>query len=402
MKIAIDAVGIRGHGGAAVLCELLHWLPKVRPDWRWHVFLFERSLREFDDPQVPESVRLEYTKIGNTPISRLLWINFALQKRVRQIGADVIFAFANIGSYKPSVPQVVFIQQTNAFFDTALLNRNILLRFRLNIMRRLILCGAKISRAVIVQTASMQERVLHYASELNGRIIIIPSGYRTSTSNPLINPEIKLLIEKSGRPRLSYISMPWVHKNHLNLIRAFSIILKTYPKATLILTEGRKNSETPHFIKKLIKDLKNEAQSLGISNNILWFEWLNNHEVNYIYRMSDIMIFPSFTESFGLPLVEAMKEGCPVLAADLPYAHDVCDGAAIYFNPYHPEDLAKSIVSALSSPQILRNLSKLGKERSGRFSYEKIANEIAAVIEKVKYPQNYLRYTNQKNTPIIS
>jgi hypothetical protein len=61
MLVAIDAVGIRGHGGASVLTELLHWLPIVRPAWKWQVFLFDRDLREFDDPAVEGNVSFEHT-----------------------------------------------------------------------------------------------------------------------------------------------------------------------------------------------------------------------------------------------------------------------------------------------------------------------------------------------------
>ncbi|MGO8823332.1 MAG: hypothetical protein ACLQO6_19190, partial [Desulfomonilaceae bacterium] len=70
MLVAIDAVGIRGHGAAAVLCELLQWLPKVRPEWRWHVFMFERPLREFDDPIVVNSVTIEQTHHGDGGLGR--------------------------------------------------------------------------------------------------------------------------------------------------------------------------------------------------------------------------------------------------------------------------------------------------------------------------------------------
>lgn len=120
MKIAIDAVGIRGHGGAAVLCELMLWLPIVRPEWEWHVFIFNRNLREFDDPAVSDKVTFKHTDSGNKGISRLLWVNYILPKRLEEIKADVLFSFANMAPSRPRIPQVVYCHQAYAFFSDAL------------------------------------------------------------------------------------------------------------------------------------------------------------------------------------------------------------------------------------------------------------------------------------------
>ena len=116
MKGAIDAIRIRGHGGVAVLYELLHRLPQVRPDWRWHVFLFDWSLRGFNDLPVEKNITFENTRNGNGALAHLVWVVLQLQKRLKEINPDVVFSFANIGSVKPSVPQVVFVQQQYAFF----------------------------------------------------------------------------------------------------------------------------------------------------------------------------------------------------------------------------------------------------------------------------------------------
>jgi glycosyltransferase involved in cell wall biosynthesis len=382
MKVAIDAVGIRGHGGAAVLCELLYWLPKVKPEWQWHVFLFERDLREFDDPPVSDCVVLEHTRFGNRGWERLKWVRRQLQDKIKSVGVDLLFSFANIASNNPRVPQIVFVQQPNAFFNEGIPKHDFFNYLRMNLMRRQILCGAKASRAVIVQTEAMHRRMLKYAPELNGRIHIIPSGFRTPSINPAIRSEVKAQIDFMTRPRLIYISMPRHHKNHIILIRAFSSILKIFPEASLILTEGKVDPHD-HNMTLVKRDLKYEIQKLGIFDRVFWFEWLTPGEVNYAHASSDLMIFPSLTESFGLPLAEAMSVGCPIIAADLPYAHDVAGNAAIYFNPHNPEGLAECVISLLKSPETLRNLKKLSEERSVLFNYENISDQIANLIEKV-------------------
>ena len=384
--MVIETVGIRGHGGAAVLSELLHWLPKLRPSWKWHVFLFDRRLREFDDPPVDNTVTMEHILEGNRGLARLRWVNYQLQERIKQIQPDVIFSFANIGARKSLSPQVVFIQQHLVFIDEGILRHNFCLRLRMWYMRREIITGAKASRTVIVQTETMRKRMLTYAPELNGRIHVIPSGFRMLTVKPMIRPRVKEQIDSLTRPLLVYVSLPRRHKNHITLLRAFTNVLKLFPNASLLLTEGR---DDPHDrdMGKVKKGLKEEIQKLGISDRVFWFEWLLSSEVDYAHSISDLMIFPSLAESFGLPLAEAMSIGCPILAADLPYAHDVAGDAAIYFNPCSAEDLAERVVSGLKSPDTLRKLVKLGKDRSVLFSYEKIANQIADILEKAAHTE---------------
>lgn len=384
MKIAIDAVGIRGHGGAAVLFELLRWLPVARPEWYWHVFLFERNLREFDDPIVSEQVVLEPIKMGNGGLGRLSWVNRHLAARLQTLQADLLFSFANIAPVRPVLPQVVFCQQPNALFADGLAFAPSLRRARMHIMRHLIFRGARASRAMIVQTATMRERMLELEPSLRGRIHVIPSGYRTPSENPHARSEKRSLIDRAERPRLIYVSHPTDHKNHLTLLRAMPLILEAFPSASLLLTLERHRSFFPPSYREhipLIESIQREAELLSVSQRLVWLGILNQDEVEYALRSSDLMVFPSLTESFGLGLVEAMSAGCPVAVADRPYAHDVCGDAAIYFDPNDSESIAEMVTSVCRSRETLERLRSIGTEHKNRFSYQRIAEETARVFE---------------------
>jgi len=384
MFVAIDAIGIRGHGGASVLTELLHWLPIVRPEWKWYVFLFERDLREFDDPSVADTVTIEYTQEGHTGWGRLMWVHRRLQERVKQIGADVIFSFANIGSSHPVIPQVVFVQQWNAFFNEGIQKSNFLRRLRFSFMRWQILKGAKGSSVVIVQTEVMHRRMLEYAPELNGRIHVIPSGFRTPSPNPIIQPDKKALIDGATRPRLIYVSHPTTHKNHINLFQALPQIKEVFPSFSLILTlepmikPANKYTEKKYneFMKPIIK----AADKINLPTNIVWAGILNNDEVRYALTNSDLMVFPSLSESFGLGLVEAMEVGCPIAASDLPYARDVAQDAAAYFNPKNPKSIAEVVINLLQDKTKVTLIKESALKRKGLYCYESIANRMADIF----------------------
>lgn len=385
--ICIDAVGIRGHGAAAVLSELLRWLPQVRPNWQWHVFLFERNLREYNDPPVAESVNLECVREGDSGIARLRWVNHGLQRRIKAIKPDACLSLANIGTAKPSVPQVVFVHQSNAFFNTGMPNGAFYKRLRLRFMRWQILRGAIASQTVIVQTDAMREKMTMYAPRLNdGRIHVIPSGYRTPGNGTDIRPEKKKLVDTAPRPRLIYVSHPSTHKNHITLLKAWSYIRKTMPDASLLLTLEPKlyksRRKTERLYDSFLKPILDYAENIPKPDNIVWLGFLNAEEVNFALSNSNLMVFPSLSESFGLGLVEAMCAKCPIIASDLPYAHNVAGDAAVYFNPCDPLSISQTAVAVLKSDETAHDQISAGIKKSKQYSYEAISTQIIAVLEK--------------------
>ena len=368
MKVVIDAVGIRGHGGAAVLSELLLWLPIVRPEWEWHVFLLDRDLREFDDPVVSERVTFENTRKGNSALGRLLWVNRHLPSRVEDIGADLLFSFANMAPCSSRTPQVVFNHQPNAFFREGIASRRILTRARMRYLRRQILRGARASFAMIVQTAAMRKRIGQLEPRLQERLRVIPSGYRTPAATPIIRPEKKALIDNASRPRLVYVSYPHPHKNHLALIRALPAIVRDYPDVSLLLTIGFDAYKEPYLIRST-NEIRGVAENSGEANHLVWLGGLNPDEVLYAFQNSDLLVFPSLAESFGLPLVEAMAANCPVVASDLPYAHDIVGDAGAYFDPSNSQSLAEVVIAVLKDPDLRSKMKQKATDRKSIYCW---------------------------------
>ena len=379
--VCIDAVGIRGHGGAAVLCELLHWLPKVRPDWQWHVFLLNRRFREFDFPDLPEAVTVEETDHGDSAVGRVIWSSYHLPKTVRRIGADVTFAFANIGSTTLPCPQVVFCQQSQLFFPEGCRTQPWMKRLRLRCMRRQFFRAARRSQSVIVQTDAMKQAIERGDESLRGRVAVIPSGVRTPNRSPEIRSHVQKAVQDAVRPRLVYISHPWNHKNHNALIQAMALVIRRQPSSRLMLTLEPHDYPTREYGKVAMR-LQDLADDVGVSNNICWLGILNSDEISFVLNHVDAMVFPSLAESFGLGLAEAMAAGCPIAAADMEYAHDVCGDAAIYFDPNDPGNMAEVISELLANKETQDRLREKGEKRKDRFSYPRIATEIASVLEQ--------------------
>ena len=365
MRILVDAVGIRGHGGAAILCDLLRWLPRVRPGWHWQVVLLPRHLREFDDPITQEEVEIRYSRFGHTPVGRLLWLALLLPLRARRIGADVVFSFANLPVLLGTRPNVVYLQQRKAFMSSGRLQRAAQFQsLRTRLLRFVILAGSGRVRNYIVQTQAMADALSAADDSLGKKTVVVPGGCRTASPSDAVSAQFRNRIAALSHPRIAYVSYPREHKNHETLIRAIANVARRMPSATLLLTIELASPPNDRY-RKLTKRLTEVAQEAGAIDQIAWLGILDGAEVQYLLGNVDVMVFPSLAESFGLPIAEAISANCPVVAADLPYAHDVAGDAAIYVDPNDPGKISDAIALVLGSEDVRKRLRVAGTAIQG-------------------------------------
>jgi glycosyltransferase involved in cell wall biosynthesis len=133
----------------------------------------------------------------------------------------------------------------------------------------------------------------------------------------------------------------------------------------------------------LLVEVKRQVADSGLDRHVVWLGHLTPDEVVEAMRASDLMVFPSLAESFGLPLVEAMALGCPIAAADLPYARDVAGPAAAYFDPRDPAAIAARVLDLLADPAALAALRREGEAHRAGYSYDTIADRLAGLFERV-------------------
>jgi len=363
------------------LREFVLWFPRVRPEWRFRVFVLPPRARQFDDPPTGGQVQIEYVPLGDSDLGRLRWLHRELPRRLEAIRAAGLLSFANVGLAKRVVPQVVYLHQALAFQSASPRKLGVFAALRMSLPRRLVLRGAGSSAFVIVQTEDMRRRVETAAPSLAGRVRVIPGcvGNPPPTSAP--REEKVKLIESAGWPRLLYVAHPLKHKNHPALIRALPKIVERYPHATLLLTmepEGRTTGGDTGYLQKVHR----LAKQAGVKDSVVWLGTLSQQEVQYGLRRATVAVFPSFDESFGLPLAEAITAGCPLAASDLPSAREVAGAAAVYFDPVSPVSIAETVTDLIARPEAMDRLKREATERKDFFEPANVAERIAATIEE--------------------
>ena len=155
--------------------------------------------------------------------------------------------------------------------------------------------------------------------------------------------------------KLLYVSSGEIHKNHIRLFECFNKLIKIYPKAILTVTISNNYNSLINII--------------NYSKNIRNIGFIDTDLLNNEYHNSNIFIFPSLNESFGLGLIEANQHNLPILASDLPYVREIIETPYL-FNPYSVDSMFDCIINCIESNYKLSSLT--------------IKNKIDLIIEKIK------------------
>lgn len=223
------------------------------------------------------------------------------------------------------------------------------------------------SKAIITPTEFVKKDVATFA-HINPKKITITYEAADEILAP-IEP-IKDLQSKSF---IFYVGRPQPHKNLGRLIEAFAILKKSHPDLLLVLS-GRKDSVYDSYV--------DDAKRLGIADSVIFTGFVSEGQLKWLYRGCKVYVFPSLSEGFGLPGLEAMIHRAPVVSSDATCLPEVYDDAAWYCNPLDVHDIARSIDEILTNTELRNKLIRRGRARAKEFSWLRMAQQTLAVYEK--------------------
>jgi len=203
------------------------------------------------------------------------------------------------------------------------------------------------------------------------RVRTIPLGLLRSGARADASVVGRLGVRRGGF--LLYPANFWPHKNHRVLFEALSIFIEAHPDSPFrLVCTGAPNT--------LMRELQVAAESMLPSGTVVFAGYLPDEELAGLLTECSALIFPSLYEGFGLPVLEAMASGKPVLCSNVTSLPEVAGDAAVYFDPTSPRAIAEGI-EALSDRDRIAQLVRQGRARAETFGDgQRMASEYLALL----------------------
>jgi glycosyltransferase involved in cell wall biosynthesis len=359
LRVVADLLFFTGErGGTETYArEILRRLPEALPTAEF-VGIANRigaeRIREF----FPGHVEIIPTVGGD----RITWAAgeiLEINRRARRLRADIIWCPSNFGPLRPSAG----ISRVTTTHDVTygLTGRGIIPR----LTSSLVAGTARTSTEIITGSGAAAATIVDRLEIAPDLITVIPHG--TSDPRPAPDPweEVAALGIDPGRRVVLSTGNRLPHKNFEGLLRAMQALPSPRPLLVLPGSHG----EDP---------LVPVVGELDLSDDVVLPGWVTTAQLESLFAIASLYVCPSITEGFGLPVLDAMRRGCVVLANDVPVLREVGGDAALYADVRSASGFAGAMQEALSADQSERRAA--GIRRSEAFTWERSTQRTAEVL----------------------
>jgi alpha-1,3-rhamnosyl/mannosyltransferase len=230
--------------------------------------------------------------------------------------------------------------------------------------------SARKSRLVVTLTEYTLGTIVKRLAVPVDRVDLVAPGYTSSLAEePDGDPQETYDI--SG-PFFLYPAITYPHKNHELLLKAFAGVLREHPDVLLVLTHRPAQMERP---------LALLARDLGIQQNIRRLGHIDRGDLNWLYKHAVALTFPSRFEGFGLPVLEAMGHGCPVIAAAATALPEVVGASGILLSPNDPDAWTAAMIEVLTDDTRREWLAEAAIARTAHFRWSSSALQLQRAYE---------------------
>lgn len=360
MKIVVDARELRTSSGRYIE-RLLHYLQKIDSQHEYVVLLTPKDVDGWKPTNKKFSVvpcpQKEFTFSEQIGMLRL----------IKKLQPDLVhFGFTQqpIAYFGKTVTTIHDL--TTARFDNPTKNWFVF-RFKRMVYRGVIKVVARKSTAVITPTEFVKQDLAKFARINSRKITVTPESAEPMAEKAVV---VEDLVDTKF---IMYVGRPNPHKNLNRLVTAFAILKKSHPELKLVLVG--KTDMNYRILQRYVK-------KLGIED-IVFTDFLPDAQVRWLYEHTAGYVFPSLSEGFGLPGLEAMVHGAPVISSNATCLPEVYGEAAIYFDPLDPVDMAKQIGRVITDSSLSRELASKGKKQVSKYSWERTASQTLEVYKTI-------------------
>ncbi len=362
MKIGINLLylipGVVG-GTETYARGLLNGLAEIDQKNAFIIFL-NREAAQWQLPNLNNFIRVVCPISGSNRWGRYCFEQIKLPFLLQKYNIDLVHSLGYVSPLLTNRVSVVTIHDLNykAFGKQMSLIKRISLNYFVKQSAR------RVNRVITVSEFSRNEII----NSFNIKSFKVKVTYEASRFKREFHNEghqnIDSLKLNITSPYIIAFSSRSAHKNIPRLLSAYNLV-------------RMQNKCTPQLV--LIGHIPSNGEVISVVNELKLFEnvrftgYLDDNSLQTVLSGAQIMVFPSYYEGFGLPVIEAMEFGVPVICSNRAALPEIAGDAALYFNPFDIEDIAEKISQLTTNPKLQDNLREKGYRNSSRFSWHKTA-----------------------------
>jgi glycosyltransferase involved in cell wall biosynthesis len=357
-------------GMRTYLQDLVTHLPQVVPGATVKLFTPGWS-PPFD---LPGNGSVEVVDCGDVPTSRAsrVWYEqTVLPRMIRQHGVDVWLGTCNTLPLRIPCPAALIVQSLQFFTHPEAFSTT-----RGWYLRTMVPASIRRAGAVVTLSNSSSDEVRRRfrVPERKLRVIrhCLHDVFKPSQAAAADREVVRRVLGEDS-PYILYVSALYPYKNHARLIEAFARIEAQFPRHRILIG----GADTKSWGRG---DLAAIADKLGVASKVILAGRLQQDDLPALYRCAELLAMPSLDETFGLPVLEAMTFGCPVLTSKISSMAEVAGEAAILVDPLKVGDIAAAMAGILASEDLRASLARRGRQQAALFSREKMMAKFGEVL----------------------
>ena len=369
MRIGVDARTFldpmpRGEGRAGL--RLYQEMGRLRPSWSVHLY-GDRRRAEMATPLAQASIR----SIGLPGFRWNIWLRFALPAMAGLDRVQLLHCTSSEAPRWAPAPMVVTVHDLiPMLFDDGAVPTEVA-RFR-----RGVEAAVERAAAIIAVSESTRQDLIRHAGARPDKVHVVHWGADAPpVAAPAETRRGALATLGIDRPYLLAFGGSAPRKNTMGVLRGFARIARRLPELDLVLVGLGRGSMRNNAIQL--------AGKLGVSERVKVLQYVDDAALEHLFNGARALLYLSLYEGFGLPVLEAMARGLPVLASDRSSIPEVAGEAALLLDPDDETGWSERAAATLADQTTLANLAAAGCKRAKQFDWGVTAERTAAIFERV-------------------
>ena len=299
-------------------------------------------------------------------VIRLLWLQFMLPWKLVREETSLLFSPLPEGMLTSTIPQIVVVHDPlPLLFPSEYPRQQYYFRFLVRAM-------TKRARTVVAVSENTKRDIMKFYGVPSWNIQVIYPGHNPEQFHASIDPSS--IVQKYGLKRyFLYVGNHLPHKNLKRLIQAFSHVHTFIPHQLVIA--GKKDV-------RYSPALEAQCEVGHLHKRVVFLDYFPSHELPGLYAGAEALVFPSLGEGFGLPLVEAMACGVPVITSGASSMLEVVGRAGVLVDPYNIEQIGEAMVTVANDPNIREEMKGNGLSCVGDFTWGRAAHEMSQLFNR--------------------